>query len=45
MDETIRRHARALGAYMAARMSGKDGRKEKQELERIEKEIGYENKD
>ena len=39
MDELTRQHARALGAYMAARMSGEQGDEELSRLKEIENEI------
>ena len=41
MRNIIKQHARALGEYMAARMSGQDGREQREKLEQIEREIEY----
>ena len=39
MEELTRRHARALGAYMAARMNGETAAAELKRLKDIETEI------
>ena len=44
MEEQTRRHARALGAYMAARMNGQTAAEELKRLKDIETEIENSNK-